>query len=314
MNTERHARHLEPREVADERVERECDHARDEEEKEDVAERPRQEEREDEDDGQDDELNPPRDLDRRAGAGHARDRTAEPWRPLPRTRPCYGQPRMATPRSRHAARLRATGAAQAGARAPRRRPARRSGYSPSVTLALTAFDGDGGSSPAAAGPAPLPVTSAPPEPNILATVGNLRVAVSGRAGRRHRRRLPRQRGRRARAPAGRAHRRTRVFSPGSGAASPGRRRPATAWYQLDGGPLRTLDVGAVAGTDVYSPDRRDRRRDPRPGRLGTDDRLRDRAPPDLRAVARRHDPERPSRSRRSPSERTSQPARRSSAR
>ena len=37
------------------------------------------------------------------------------------------------------------------------------------------------------------------------------------------------------------------------------RRPVTAsrsglaWYQLSGGPLRTLDVGAVAGTDVYSP-------------------------------------------------------------
>ena len=26
-----------------------------------------------------------------------------------------------------------------------------------------------------------------------------------------------------------------------------------AWYQLEGGELRTLDVGAVAGTDVYSP-------------------------------------------------------------
>ena len=33
----------------------------------------------------------------------------------------------------------------------------------------------------------------------------------------------------------------------------GASRSGLAWYQLSGGPLRTLDVGAVAGTDVYSP-------------------------------------------------------------
>ena len=33
----------------------------------------------------------------------------------------------------------------------------------------------------------------------------------------------------------------------------GAERSGLAWYQLSGGPLRTLDVGAVAGTDVYSP-------------------------------------------------------------
>lgn len=33
----------------------------------------------------------------------------------------------------------------------------------------------------------------------------------------------------------------------------GSSRSGPAWYQLEGGPLRTLDVGAVAGTDVYSP-------------------------------------------------------------
>src|SRR2546426_934203 len=33
----------------------------------------------------------------------------------------------------------------------------------------------------------------------------------------------------------------------------GSTRRGFAWYQLEGGALRTLDVGAVAGTDVYSP-------------------------------------------------------------
>ena len=30
-------------------------------------------------------------------------------------------------------------------------------------------------------------------------------------------------------------------------------RTGLAWYQLSEGPLQTLDVGAVAGTDVYAP-------------------------------------------------------------
>jgi hypothetical protein len=33
----------------------------------------------------------------------------------------------------------------------------------------------------------------------------------------------------------------------------GSSRGGLAWYQLESGALRTLDVGAVAGTDVYSP-------------------------------------------------------------
>jgi len=33
----------------------------------------------------------------------------------------------------------------------------------------------------------------------------------------------------------------------------GASKSGLAWYQLSGGPLRTLDVGAVTGTDVYSP-------------------------------------------------------------
>ena len=71
------ARHLQAREVADERVQRERDDARRQEEEENVPELRRKQEREDEENGQDDQLDPSRDLDRRAGAGHARDRTAE---------------------------------------------------------------------------------------------------------------------------------------------------------------------------------------------------------------------------------------------
>ena len=71
------ARHFQAREIADERVQRERDDARGQEEKEDVPELRREQEREDEENGQDDQLDPSRDLDRRAGAGHVRDRTAE---------------------------------------------------------------------------------------------------------------------------------------------------------------------------------------------------------------------------------------------
>ena len=71
------ARHLQAREVANERVQRERDDARRQEEEENVPELRREQEREDEENGQDDQLDPSRDLDRRAGAGHARDRTAE---------------------------------------------------------------------------------------------------------------------------------------------------------------------------------------------------------------------------------------------
>ena len=64
--------HFQPGEVADERIEREGDHAGREEQEQDVTERLRQQECDDERDGEDDQLDPSRDLDRRAGAGHAR--------------------------------------------------------------------------------------------------------------------------------------------------------------------------------------------------------------------------------------------------
>ncbi len=78
----------------------------------------------------------------------------------------------------------------------------------------------------------------------------------------------------------------------------GAERSGLAWYQLSGGPLRTLDVGAVAGTDVYSPIDGTVVAHSRPDRLGAQGRVGDRAAAVVRAVARRLDPERAARSRR----------------
>ena len=64
------AREAQAREVADERVEREGDHGRGQEQEQDVSQRPREEEREEEQHGQDDELDPAWDPDRRR-LGHA---------------------------------------------------------------------------------------------------------------------------------------------------------------------------------------------------------------------------------------------------
>jgi len=101
-------------------------------------------------------------------------------------------------------------------------------------------------------PAPLPVTSAPPELKVLATVGNLRiespvaeggVTAIGFHGS--------SEGAVVLKPAGPQRNEgllARLWRRITGAAKSG-----LAWYQLSGGPLRTLDVGAVAGTDVYSP-------------------------------------------------------------
>ena len=155
----------------------------------------------------------------------------------------------ATPRSRHAARLRAD-RRRAQARSRRIAVAVVIAVLAAATLALTAFDGE--SSPAVSRPAPLPVTSAPPEPQALATVGNLRlespvaqggvtaVGFHGSA-----------EGALVLKPVGPQRNEgllARLWHRITGASKTG-----LAWYQLSGGPLRTLDVGAVAGTDVYSP-------------------------------------------------------------
>ena len=96
------------------------------------------------------------------------------------------------------------------------------------------------------------MTSAPPDPQVLATVGNLRiqspvaqggvtaVGFHGSA-----------EGALVLKPVGPQQNEgllARLWHRITGASKSG-----LAWYQLSGGPLRTLDVGAVAGTDVYSP-------------------------------------------------------------
>lgn len=158
---------------------------------------------------------------------------------------------MTTPRSRHAARLRAS-RRRAQARARWFAISAVVGVVAVTTLLLTAFDGGGASSPSAASVPPLPVTSAPPEPQVLATVGNLRiqspvaqggVTAVGFHGS--------DEGALVLQPVGpqanegllaRLWRKITGYEP-----------RGLAWYQLEGGSLRTLDVGAVAGTDVYSP-------------------------------------------------------------
>ncbi|MBA2742216.1 MAG: hypothetical protein H0U46_09420 [Actinobacteria bacterium] len=158
-----------------------------------------------------------------------------------------------TPRSRHAARL----------RAHRRRSQQRArwlvlGVAISVllaaTFAVTAFSGDDSTivSPLTSRPSSAPVTTTRPEPLVLATVGNLRiqspVAQDGV---------------------------TTVGFHGSGQGAlvlqpvgpqanegllarlwhriTGSEHRGLPWYQLESGSLTTLDVGAVPGTDVYSP-------------------------------------------------------------
>jgi hypothetical protein len=155
----------------------------------------------------------------------------------------------ATPRSRHGARLRAD-RRRAQARARRIAVGVVIAVLAIATLALTAFDGE--STPAVSRPAPLPVTSAPPEPQVLATVGNLRLespvaeggvtAVGFHAS---------EEGALVLKPVGPQRNEglvARLWHRITGASKSG-----LAWHQLSGGPLRTLDVGAVAGTDVYAP-------------------------------------------------------------
>jgi len=157
---------------------------------------------------------------------------------------------MATPRSRHAARLRAD-RRRAQARARWFAVAIVIGLLGAATLALTAFNGESGSSSAPSVP-PLPVTSAPPDLQVLTTVGNLRVQSPVAQG-----------GVTAIGFHGAADG-ALVLQPVGPQANEGllarlwRRitgssRRGLAWYQLESGALRTLDVGAVVGTDVYSP-------------------------------------------------------------
>jgi len=122
-----------------------------------------------------------------------------------------------------------------------------------VTLLLTAFgDGGGNRSAVVGGAVPPPVTAAPPEPQVLATVGNLRVhspvAQGGVTGVGFH---GSDEGALVLQPVGPQANEgllARLWHQITGSS-----RKGLAWYRLESGPLRTLDVGAVAGTDVYSP-------------------------------------------------------------
>jgi hypothetical protein len=159
---------------------------------------------------------------------------------------------MTTPRSRHAARLRAD-RRRAQARARWLVLAALVGLLLVATLAVTAFSGSG-SSGVSATPAPTsqPVTTTRPEPLALATVGNLRVlspiaedgvTTIGFHG------------------AGEGALGLQPIGPQANEGIlarlwhriTGSTRRGNAWYQLESGEPRTLAVGAVPGTDVYSP-------------------------------------------------------------
>jgi murein DD-endopeptidase MepM/ murein hydrolase activator NlpD len=122
-----------------------------------------------------------------------------------------------------------------------------------VTLILTAF-GSGSPEPVATTTAAAPLASGvQPEPEILATVGNLqiRLPIARRDG--HRDRVPRRgRGRDDAQPVGRRANEgllARLWRRIAGSSQAG-----PVWYQLSGGPgTEVLDVGATPGTDVYSP-------------------------------------------------------------
>jgi hypothetical protein len=122
-----------------------------------------------------------------------------------------------------------------------------------ITLAVTAFGNDRPDGSAlTATPASAPVTSAPPEPQWLATVGNLRiqspvaqggVTAIGFHGSEDGALVLQPVG-----PQANEGLLARLWQRITGSA-----RRGFAWYQLESGALRTLAVGAVAGTDVYSP-------------------------------------------------------------
>lgn len=159
---------------------------------------------------------------------------------------------MTTPRSRHAARL----------RAHRRRAQARARWLVLgvfvtvvllVTLAVTAFSDDGpAGSTQVLTPTSAPVNTTPPEPLVLATVGNLRVqspiaedsvTTVGFHGSEEAALVLQPVG-----PQANEGLLARLWHRMTGSTHRG-----LPWYQLESGALRSLDVGAVPGTDVYSP-------------------------------------------------------------
>jgi hypothetical protein len=159
---------------------------------------------------------------------------------------------MTTPRSRHAARLRAD-RRRAQARARWFVLAVAVGILGVVTVVVSAFGNDRSSgSPLATATPSAPVTSAPPEPQWLAGVSNLRiqspiaeggVTAVGFHGSDDGALVLQPVG-----PQANEGLLARLWHRITGSEHEG-----FAWYQLESGDLRTIDVGAVAGTDVYSP-------------------------------------------------------------
>jgi hypothetical protein len=160
---------------------------------------------------------------------------------------------METPRSRHAARLRAH-RRRAQARARWLAFAVAVGVLLAVVLAVTAFSDDGSSGSLGTSPVSTsaPVTTLQPEPLVLATVGNLRVqspiAEDGvtTVGFRD------------------SDEDALVLQPVGPQANEGilarlwhritgSTHKGLPWYQLESGELRAIEVGASPETDVYSP-------------------------------------------------------------
>ena len=181
-------RHREPArkpqalQVAHERVEQERDHGGDEEEEDRVAEDSREHPDDQEPDGQADELDPAGNPDDRAGrlahgpivaAGIGFQRRP---RPLRSGETSATVAPMATPRTRRAARHRAR-RQRAQHRARRLAVIGIVAALALVTLILTAF-GSNSPEPVATTTAATPVASGvPPEPEPLATVGNLQIKL-----------------------------------------------------------------------------------------------------------------------------------------
>jgi len=162
----------------------------------------------------------------------------------------------ATPRSRHAARLRAH-RRRAQARARWLALAVVVGVLALVTLLLTAFGNDRGAAPAtpttvSTAASAAPITSLQPEPLVLGTIGNLRIqspiAQDGLTAVGFH---DTQDGALVLQPVGPQANEgllARLWHRMTGST-----RTGFPWYQLESGALRTLVVGASAGTDVYSP-------------------------------------------------------------
>lgn len=157
---------------------------------------------------------------------------------------------MTDPRSRHAARLRDR-RRRAQARARWLALAVVVGVLGTITLLLTAFDGRGTERATTPTTSRLPLVSLLPDPQVLATVGNVHIrspvaqgSVTGVGFHGASEGLPIQ----PVGPQANEGLLARLWRRITGSTKTG-----LPWYQLEGGTPRALDVGAAPGTDVYAP-------------------------------------------------------------